>query len=197
MSPATGLASPTVADRVREHAAEVLERGEYQRNLPTSVPPFTLDIPGLGVLGKLLTVLAWTALFVLVALLATWAFQRLRGWHRDVLQERPEPGAAAAAEIRIGSAEALAAEARYGEAIHALLLETLQALSRAARLPPSFTSREIVARVPLRPDAREALAGLVAAVEISWFGGTVPSEADYRGCLMRFHVFLDSYRRAA
>ena len=56
-------------------------------------------------------------------------------------------------------------EGRFAEAIHALLLETLAALSRAARLAPSLTSREIVARVPLPARAREALAGLVAAVE--------------------------------
>lgn len=198
MPPLTGLvASRAAADQARERAAEVLGRGEYQRQLPSPVAPFALDLPGLGAMGKLLTVLAWTALVVLVLLVAAWAFQRLRGWHREALLDRAGPAPARTAEIRIASAQALAAQGRYGDAIHALLLETLQALSRAARLPRSFTSREIVARVPLGPEAREALAGLVVAVEVSWFGGAVPSEADYRGCLARFHVFLDSYQRTA
>jgi hypothetical protein len=191
------VAAQLAADRVRERAAEVLGRGEYQRELPKAVAPFTLDLPDLGVLGKLLVVLAWTGLVVLVALFAVWVVRRLGGWQRDARLDRGGWTQSAAAEIPIASVEALAAEGRYGEAIHALLLETLQALSRAARLPRSFTSREIVARVPLQPEAREALAGLVAAVEVSWFGGAVPSAADYRGCLARFHVFLESYRRAA
>jgi hypothetical protein len=198
MLPFGGLVTSQVAaDRVRERAAEVLGRGEYQRELPRPVAPFTLDLPGLGPLGKLLTVLAWAALVVVVALLAAWVIQRLRGWDRDARLNGAGPTPGAPAEIHVAAAQALATEGRYGDAIHALLLETLQALSRAARLPRSFTSREIVARVPLGRDSREALAGLVAAVEVSWFGGAVPSEADYLGCLAQFHVFLASYRRTA
>jgi hypothetical protein len=51
-----------------------------------------------------------------------------------------------------------------------------------------------VARVPLAPPAREALAGLVTAVEITRFGGAVPDAGDYRACLARFHAFLETYR---
>jgi hypothetical protein len=54
-----------------------------------------------------------------------------------------------------------------------------------------------VARVPLPARAREALAGLVAAVERSRFGGADAAEEDYRSCLGRFHAFLDTYRGAA
>ncbi|HEY6098515.1 MAG TPA: DUF4129 domain-containing protein, partial [Anaeromyxobacter sp.] len=78
-----------------------------------------------------------------------------------------------------------------------LLLETLQALSRAARLAPSLTSREIVERVALPSRAREALEGLVLAVEVSRFGGAPAAEGDYRACRSRFHAFLDTYRGAA
>jgi hypothetical protein len=99
--------------------------------------------------------------------------------------------------IPIASAEALAARGRFAEAIHALLLETLDALSRAARLAPSLTSREIAARIPLPAPAREALSGLVLAVELSRFGGAAAGETDYRACLDRFHAFLETYRSAA
>jgi hypothetical protein len=89
----------------------------------------------------------------------------------------------------------LADARRFAEAIHVLLLETLAALSRAARLAPSLTSREIVSRVPLPARAREALGGLVLAVEVSRFGGAPAGETDYRACLERFHAFLETYRR--
>jgi hypothetical protein len=54
-----------------------------------------------------------------------------------------------------------------------------------------------VARVTLGPKAREALAGLVTAVEISHFGGAEPDEGEYRACLSRFHCFLETYRSSA
>jgi hypothetical protein len=144
--------------------------------------------------ARLLRVLVYAGLALLAALVGTWLFRALRARIRDP-EVDGEPGAGAGPEpIPIPSAEAAAAAGRYGEAIHALLLDTLAALSRAARLAPSLTSREIVGRVRLAPPAREALAGLVAAVELSHFGGAAPGEADYRACLDRFHVFLESYR---
>jgi hypothetical protein len=54
-----------------------------------------------------------------------------------------------------------------------------------------------VERVPLPARARDALEGLVLAVEVSRFGGAPAAEPDYRDCLTRFHAFLDTYRSAA
>ena len=43
---------------------------------------------------------------------------------------------------------------------------------------------------------RAALGHLVSAVEISFFGGQTPSEADYRACRERFQVFAAAFREA-
>jgi hypothetical protein len=132
------------------------------------------------------------ALAVIVAVFLAWAVTRLRGRTGDAeLQAGAEP---APLDVPLDSAERLAAAGRFAEAIHLLLLETLAALSRAAQLAPSLTSREIVARVPLPARARDALLGLVLAVEISRFGGAPAGERDYRACLERFHAFLETYR---
>ena len=190
------LAASSSADAVRERAAEILRGGEYQTELPQGLPrPTTLD---LGPLEILLRVLFWTALAAIGIALLTWLVRRLAGFVPDA--EAPAAPAGPEADVgrrQLASAESLAARGRYGEAIHVLLLDTLEALSRAARLAPSLTSREIVERVPLPSRAREALAGLVAAVEVSWFGGAQPGETDYRLCLERFHAFLGTYRSAA
>ncbi len=178
-------------------AAEILRDGSYQTSLPPTVEPSHFQLP-LGPLEILFKVLLWTGLVVLVVLAATWLAHRLGLGARDV--EAVEPASSAAvetAQLPVANAEALAVEGRFAEAIHALLLDTLEALSRAARLAPSLTSREIVARFPLAPRASDALAGLVDAVEVTWFGGAVPGEAEYRRCLERFHAFRDTYRSAA
>jgi hypothetical protein len=190
-----GLAATIPAERIRERAAVILRDGAYQTSLPAKETPVALDLP-LDWLGFLFRALLWAGLAVLVVLAVVWVARRLRPPARDVGAAEPVP-AEAAPDIAIESAAALAAEGRYAEAIHALLLETLEALSRAARLAPSFTSREIVERVPLAQAARDALAGLVDAVELSWFGGLTPGEAEYAWCLDRFHAFLRTYRGAA
>jgi hypothetical protein len=191
------LASATPADAVRERTREILQRGEYQTELPAAVRPAAFDLP-LGPLELLLRVLLWTALAVMVVLAVAWIVRRLRGLVPDAeAPAGPDGGAAGVGGRQLGAAEALAARGRYGEAIHVLLLDTLEALSRAARLAPSLTSREIVARVALPDRARDALSGLVSAVEVSWFGGEDPGEAEYHLCLDRFHAFLEATRSAA
>jgi hypothetical protein len=179
---------------IRARAEAVLAAGKYQTSLPEPRAPKPIDLP-LGPIELLLRILFWTAVVVVVVLAVSWLVRRLTGGVRDA--EVAEPAAGAPPEIPIESAQALAAEGRWAEAIHALLLETLEALSRAARLAPSLTSREIVARISLPSRARDALEGLVLAVEISRFGGEPAAEGDYRACLSRFHAFLDTYRSAA
>ncbi len=181
-------------EEIGRRAARVLADGGYQTELPhpkAPPDPATLHLP-LGPVELLLRILLWGAIAVLAFLAIAWLVRRLAPGARDV--EVAEPAAAAPVAIPIASAEALAAEGRWAEAIHALLLETLQALSRAARLAPSLTSREIVARVPLPERARDALSGLVLAVELSRFGGAAAAEDDYRACLGRFQAFLETYR---
>lgn len=197
MSPAVVLASllsgAVAPGEVRERAAAILRRREYQTELPSAPKPW--DLP-LGWLEVVMRVLFWAAVAVGVLLVAAWVIRHLGARTREAAPP-PPPDPAALAARPLAQAEALAAAGRYGEAIHTLLLRTLEALSRTARLPASLTSREIVARVPLPPKAREALAGLVAAVEVSWFGGADPGAAEWRACLERFHAFLATYREAA
>ncbi len=82
----------------------------------------------------------------------------------------------------LGPAEALAAEGRFAEAVHRLLIDALAFLAARAShsIPRSWTSREILGALRLLPAAREALRELVDAVEISRFGGRPVGEADWR-----------------
>lgn len=179
--------------QIRDRAAELLGDAGYQTTLPKPrVPPQPFDLP-LGPLELLIRLLLWTALAVLAVLAVSWLVRRLAAPPRDV--ELADAAAAEPVEIPIQSAERLAAAGRWAEAIHSLLLETLSALARAARIAPSLTSREILARIALPAEAREALSGLVLAVEVSRFGGAAAREEDYRACLARFHAFRDTYRR--
>jgi len=185
-------ADPLPAERIREAARAVLDDPALQRELPVAAPPTTFDMPP-DALVLLMKFLLWASVLVLVGLALTWLVRRLAPGGGDERVAAPE-GTGVPVVIPTEGATALAAEGRYAEAIHVLLLDTLAALSRAARLAPSLTSREVVARVALPARARAALAGLVAAVEVSRFGGAEPGQEEYLACLARFDDFLDSYR---
>lgn len=98
--------------------------------------------------------------------------------------ERPVPAP-------IGDADRLAAEGRFAEAVHALLLHVVRGLTVDGRpVPPTFTSRETLARAALPPPRRAAFGALVEAVEHSLFGGR-PVDAT------AFAAARDAARRAA
>lgn len=127
--------------------------------------------------GSWASALLWLLGLGLVALLAVFLGAAFRRAPRaDVgLPTRgggPAP-AQALPQAPYDEAEALAGAGRFDEAVHVLLLRALDLLARQAglTLTPSLTSREALARLPLTPGARQALASLVQAVEVSRFGG--------------------------
>ncbi|MCU0725383.1 MAG: DUF4129 domain-containing protein [Planctomycetes bacterium] len=101
----------------------------------------------------------------------------------------PAPGAAPSAPAAPWTA--LAGEGRYADAVHALLLAALRALSgaRGAAPRPSATSREILAESGLPGEVAGALRDLVLAVERSRFGGQPVTGEDYgRACDARARI---------
>ncbi|MEO8846215.1 MAG: DUF4129 domain-containing protein [Kofleriaceae bacterium] len=156
-----------------------------------------------GPLSSLFQFLLWGVVIVGIALLVFWLGSELMGYGGDdkQLAATDDDAANSAVDLAViqrplGDAEELAARAEYTEAIHTLLLRTLQELVRSAavRVSPAMTSREILARVPLLADAREALAGLITAVEITHFGGDPATQDDYVRCRDQFQKFATAFR---
>jgi hypothetical protein len=200
--------------RAHEAAHKALEHG-YQTELPGDRPSETLtggergepsqaeeQGGGAGAGGMVASGMLWVVVAVLAALLLFWGVSELRGYNRDERApaeptlEPAGPEAAFVVERPLGDAETLARAGRFGEAIHVLLLRTLEALMRGLErpLPRSYTSREILARVHLPDDARAALTHLVTAVEVSHFGGAEPDATDYATCVERFQRFATVWR---
>jgi len=190
LAPRPPLAAVPAPSRVRE-AVEAALRDGVQVALPgDDAAPGALHLPDL--LAFLLRALFWLAVAAGVILLAAWLWRSLSGLRRDVSSPAaPGPSAPRVGRAPLDAAETLAAEGRFAEAIHVLLLKTLEALAaRRGALAPSSTSREILRGAALEAEARSALEGLVVAVEVSHFGGASPGEEDWRSCLDAFHRFL-------
>jgi Domain of unknown function (DUF4129) len=175
--------------------------GDLPRQRPRMVDAREHDEQG-GVSG-LLYMLMWGMVIVVIVLVLAWIVAEMFKYGGDAeLPPHSEPEARGQAIVDaiidrpLGDADELARRGLFVDAIHTLLLRTLQELARSAavRVAPATTSREILARVPLLADAREALAGLITAVEITHFGDEPASIADYDRCRQQFHVFAQALR---
>ncbi len=222
---ATALAAATPApsaDHVRDVVKQVVKGPAYQTSLPDNgtggpeqedpLRPGAGKAPAdedesieapvhAGPLGFLLQWLMYIVIGAVLVVLIFWLITELGGYEKDAAAET-EPSAAPddaspVVDKPLGDAEALARQGRFAEAIHTLLLRTLEELVKklATPLPKSMTSREILVRVKLPDEAQSALSGLVTATELCWFGDAVPGADDYQACVARWKTFASAYTR--
>ncbi len=197
--------TPPRPDQARHDRSEA-DRGsanEPDRSEPDRGPDrrHEDDDASSGPVGRILSFLMWGVIAVAVVLLAFWLTTELVKYGGDDVElagdsTAPAPLDLAVVDRPLDDADVLANDGRYSEAIHALLLRTLQELVRASsvRVSPAHTSREILARVPLLTDSRDALSGLITAVELTFFGGDVASADDFARCRAQFQVFAAAFR---
>ncbi len=81
--------------------------------------------------------------------------------------------AKAQAQILLDEIDRLAAEGRYGEAVHVLLFRSIQDIDRHRPnvVRRSLTAREIGQLTVLTPEARKAFSTIAGVSELSHFGG--------------------------
>jgi hypothetical protein len=101
---------------------------------------------------------------------------------------RPEAGAALAL---LESADRVAAEGRFGEAIHLLLFRSIEDLvgRRPGSVRPALTSRDIAGLEAMPPGPRRAFARIAERVERSFFGGREVDAADFAAARADYETF--------
>ena len=176
-------------DFARRHGVQTeLPERDVMPNVPVTAP-FSLPV------GFILWVFLALVVVMGLALLMVWALDRFR---------RPPPRDTTSTTTKkvnvsrqpLGDAARLAGEGRFDEAIHVLLLRTIEELRESLDYAPSpsMTSREILAKAPVPTLAKEALGGLIAQVEWSHFGGRPVGQPDYEQAVTRFERFLSACR---
>lgn len=169
---------------MRELARQILARPEYaQATSDTRLQAFLRglleELGRLGVLRVDAPVLYWSMVIGLLAVLAAMIVQIVRAIRTALRLPEPEHWTAAATgEIPIdpvGQADKLAAQGRYLEAAHRLMLASLRALAERAviELTPERSNRWI--RMALRTsnlaqNLGEELDELIERTERRWFG---------------------------
>lgn len=197
---AQGLSDPA---KVRETRERVLNSGNYQterpappeieeRGEPLRLPPWVIE-------AFLWTIAAILAVMVVVFLLN--ALQNRTGFKLK-RKSNQEPSATlvetplfdmqkAVVDRSLEEADALAAQGRFAEAIHLLLLVAMDRLRRelGARIAPALTGREVLQLAPVPPAVVEPLSRMVSLSEIKHFGGRDAAGPDYDQCRQDFLQF--------
>ena len=96
------------------------------------------------------------------------------------------------AEALLQDADRLAAEGRYAEAVHLLLLRSVEDLEtrRPGLITPSLTSRDIARLEAVPPQPRSLFAGLAAVVERAVFGGRAVDAEGWAACRQAYSAFV-------
>lgn len=152
-------------------------------------------------------IVLWTMIAVL-ALLILWmvvdrvrhGVWRLPRWRRrPMATEAPPPDddwtpQATTARAWLDEADALAAQGQYAQAVHHLLLRSVEDLSR--RRPhivrPALTSRDLARAADIPPAPRRLFAEIAAAVERSLFGGRAIDADEWGRCRLAYADFAQT-----
>ena len=193
---------PPLAERVRQHAENLAKDPSLQHEPPTPKAPapskVSVPIPPEIFLYLLIAVLAVALCIVAYHLYGTYARgRRVSNKVDQPLQVATQPIMRSPGDAPLpdlDEIERLARAGAYAEAIHLMLLRSLEALRRrlGTSWGKSLTSREIARRAELAPTDRSALKMLVGAVEISRFGGQSANEQIYRACLDQYRLIGES-----
>lgn len=96
-------------------------------------------------------------------------------------------------EIQV-EADDLARQGHYRQAMHLLLLKSLDEIRRqlGTRFAASLTSREILRRVQLSDTGRRSLTAIIRSVERTYFGAEEAGQTDYSDCRINFETLKHS-----
>ncbi|MEO3431303.1 DUF4129 domain-containing protein [Pelagibius sp. CAU 1746] len=196
-APALAQQSPHAPEDVAASRDRVLDDRRYQTEKPE--PEVVPEINRWRIPPWLAKTILWSLGAVVAAIILFFLFNLARellegrfGIKRSPKAAPAEPAKVQAvppaqreAEHRtLAEADALAAEGRFSEAIHLLLLVAMERLRRelGPRIAPAMTGREVLRLSAIPGEAAAPLTRMVAASEINHFGGRSAGEPDYRNC---------------
>ena len=189
---------------IQQARDKVLAQGDYQTELPNRLREFKSSessssdswlrdfVPSIDlVIRIILGIMAGVVLVAFVRFVLDHVQERKRDMGREA-RSGAMPIKAGDFQIDLGEIRDLAARGHHGEAIHLLLLKTVQELCRLTNveISPAKTSREITREIPLEDSPQDDLEALVLTTEISHFGEVPATAADFESCMRRFESFV-------
>jgi hypothetical protein len=182
----------------------MLRAPKIQHDFPSHIDKPPPPTPGwlkalatvLEPLGHIMPYLFWGGIALGVAFILYLIVREMGGfaWTRKPKKAAAEaeyrPDARTAA-VLLADADELAAQGRFAEAVHSLLLRSIEDMRkrRPRALTPALTARDITVLPALPEPARPAFAAMAQAVERSLFGGRPVDRAEFDACRKSYEDF--------
>lgn len=182
-----GAVAAQTPDDPQALAQQAIERLDLQTDLLRQPEPFQFDL-NLPPETLWLIVIAGVGmlLYIFRDMIPMFRISRGADWTGDEsgTAETGQP----AAGMALGAADELAAQGRYVEAMHVLLLQALAEIRVRLneQFADSLTSREILRSKQLSDDLRHPLRDVVNRVEWTYFGEHPAEQNDYLACRTSF-----------
>ncbi|CAK7072388.1 MAG: hypothetical protein DELT_01938 [Desulfovibrio sp.] len=201
---------------LRREAESAVRRAERSLSLQTDIPKGSARIQkdakpdaGRGASMSIRSIegLAQGILYVAIGVIIVVVLMSLKDnlWSssrsRRLSHKEEEEAKPAATAVRMEKAQAeaddLASAGSFAEAMHTLLLQSVNELRRKLdiSIAASLTSREILYRVSLPARGRDAFADIIRWVEISYFGFHEPTQEDYLTCRQSYEILTAVLRQ--
>jgi hypothetical protein len=198
-APAPSSAQPA-APQIQRATSGLAGSLDLQTDLPVPSPSheFQLNRDAVRVLLWIAVICGAAALaYYIRGILPAGGLARSSAW--DAPSEPSAFGETQGAAQAQATADDLARQGRFVEAIHVLLLQGLDEMRRRLdqRFADSLTSREIMRRAKVSSGARAALRDIVDWVERAYFGAHPAGAEDYAACRKSFVAFAEALKEGA
>jgi hypothetical protein len=197
----TALCLPLAAQtpqEVQRTAEQAIRKLDLQTTLPREPerPSFSIQLPA-EALWLVIVVALGVLLYAFRDLIPIWRWGQGGAWTSD--DAVPGGVEARAPAAVLGAADDLAAEGRFVEAMHVLLLQGLADIRQGLdeQFADSLTSREILRSTRLSQAGRASLRDIINRVEWTYFGEHPAALPDYVACRASFNALVQALHGGA
>jgi hypothetical protein len=179
---------------VQKTAEQVIRKLDLQTTLPREPERqrFTFRMPG-EVLWLVVIVGLGVLIYAFRDYIPIWRWGQGGAWNSE--ETTDGGGEARAPAAVLGAADDLAAEGRFVEAMHVLLLQSLADIRAGLdeQFADSLTSREILrSSTKLSEAGRASLRDIINRVEWTYFGEHPAALPDYEACRASFNALIQA-----
>src|SRR5262245_10799993 len=196
---ADGRVAAQTPQEVQRRADEAIRRLDLQTDFPSLPELPRFDWPSLPpeLLWIVIAAAVAILLYVFRDLIPILRSRQSEDWATD--EQGQGNGKVGAPAVALGAADQLAAEGRFVEAMHVLLLQGLAAIRVGLdeEFADSLTSREILRGARLSDAGRTSLRDIVDRVELTYFGQRPAALADYVACRTSFNALTQALHGGA